>query len=382
MSKKTLVALVFVALALTTSAPDRTRLHAQSGASLVISEFRPRGPAGGNDEFVELFNPTGSAVDIGGWKILGSNNAGTNSVRATVPVSTVLGPGCYFLATNTAASGYSGTVAGNVTYTTGITDDGGIALTRSDNSMVDQVGMSAGSAFGEGHALASFGATNADRAYARTPTSGSDTDDNAADFVMTTPSGPQNLASIPGCAAPPVDQGEAVISQVYGGGGNSGSVFTNDFIEIFNPGPDPLSLSGWSVQYRNERRVHLVGECAVRHCCSRALPPRAGISRCGGTTPLPAPDSIGTIAMSASDGKVALVRSVLPLAGACPAGGDLVDLVRGTARPIAPRGASPHRASPRTYRPCGRRPAASTPMSTDRISVPRHRPRHATVRHH
>ena len=31
--------------------------------------------------------------------------------------------------------------------------------------------------------------------------------------------------------------------------------------------------------------------------------------------------------MAAGDGKVALVRSVTPLAGACPAGGDLVDLV-------------------------------------------------------
>ena len=27
-----------------------------------------------------------------------------------------------------------------------------------------------------------------------------------------------------------------IISQIYGGGGNSGATFTNDFIEIFNPG--------------------------------------------------------------------------------------------------------------------------------------------------
>ena len=38
-----------------------------------------------------------------------------------------------------------------------------------------------------------------------------------------------------------------VISQVYGGGGNSGATYTNDFIEIFNPTQTAVSLAGWSV---------------------------------------------------------------------------------------------------------------------------------------
>src|SRR5690242_18526678 len=40
-----------------------------------------------------------------------------------------------------------------------------------------------------------------------------------------------------------------VISQVYGGGGNSGAPYTNDFIELFNRGTTSASLNGWSVQY-------------------------------------------------------------------------------------------------------------------------------------
>src|SRR5215471_7778634 len=40
-----------------------------------------------------------------------------------------------------------------------------------------------------------------------------------------------------------------VISQIYGGGGNSGATYTNDFIEIFNPTQTSVSLAGWSVQY-------------------------------------------------------------------------------------------------------------------------------------
>src|SRR6478672_12007569 len=40
-----------------------------------------------------------------------------------------------------------------------------------------------------------------------------------------------------------------VISQVYGGGGNTGATLKNDFIEIFNPGTAAVSVTGWSVQY-------------------------------------------------------------------------------------------------------------------------------------
>src|ERR1700685_3254460 len=40
-----------------------------------------------------------------------------------------------------------------------------------------------------------------------------------------------------------------VISQVYGGGGNSGATLKNDFIEIFNLSSAPISLNGYSVQY-------------------------------------------------------------------------------------------------------------------------------------
>jgi endonuclease G, mitochondrial len=40
-----------------------------------------------------------------------------------------------------------------------------------------------------------------------------------------------------------------VISQLYGGGGNTGALFQNDFVELFNRGSSPVSLNGWSTQY-------------------------------------------------------------------------------------------------------------------------------------
>ena len=42
---------------------------------------------------------------------------------------------------------------------------------------------------------------------------------------------------------------DIVISQVYGGGGNSGAPLRNDYIELFNRGTTSVSLSGMSVQY-------------------------------------------------------------------------------------------------------------------------------------
>ena len=33
------------------------------------------------------------------------------------------------------------------------------------------------------------------------------------------------------------------ISEVYGGGGNSGALYTNDFIELFNAGPAPAVMA-------------------------------------------------------------------------------------------------------------------------------------------
>ena len=40
-----------------------------------------------------------------------------------------------------------------------------------------------------------------------------------------------------------------VISQVFGGGGNTGAPYHNDFVELFNRTATPVSLAGWSVQY-------------------------------------------------------------------------------------------------------------------------------------
>jgi hypothetical protein len=102
---------------------------------------------------------------------------------------------------------------------------------------------------------------------------------------------------------------DLVISQVYGGGGNSGSKYKNDFIEIFNRGSAAVSLSGWSVQYASASGsswsvTALSGTIQPGHYY--LVKEAAGT---GGTTNLPTPDATGTISMSGTSAKVALVRN-------------------------------------------------------------------------
>ena len=110
---------------------------------------------------------------------------------------------------------------------------------------------------------------------------------------------------------------DIVISQVYGGGGNSGATYTNDFIELFNRGTSPVSLDGWSVQYASATGTGNFGSSStqITELPSVSLDPGQYLliqeaQGSGGTTSLPTPDVTDSspIAMSASGGKVALTN--------------------------------------------------------------------------
>jgi hypothetical protein len=218
-------------------------------SSVVISEFRTRGPNGGNDEFIELHNLSLSPVNISGWEVRGSNSSGTISTRAIINSGTVLNPGCHYLLTNSNPSGgpYSGAVTSNQTYGVGITDDGGIALTMPSGTIIDQVGLSSGSAFKEGPSLAPL-TSNANRSYERRPGgsigSNQDTDNNQNDFRLLSPGDPQNASSQ--CLSGPPPQslhgtGAADPSSVNSG---STSLLTINVTPAANPSSTGLTVTG------------------------------------------------------------------------------------------------------------------------------------------
>ena len=114
---------------------------------------------------------------------------------------------------------------------------------------------------------------------------------------------------------------DVVISQVYGGGGNSGAPFTHDFVELYNRGSAPVSLAGWSVQYASATGTGNFGGAAnVLTELSGTIQPGHYLlvqeaSQAAVGAPLPTPDVVDAtpIAMGATGGKVALVTDATTL---------------------------------------------------------------------
>lgn len=135
------------------------------------------------------------------------------------------------------------------------------------------------------------------------------------------------LVNIGVTPAPPPPLDHVVISQIYGGGGNSSATYRNDFVELYNASTQAFDLGGWTVQYASATGT------------SWQIQPLGGIMQpgeyylvqlaSGGAVGalLPAANVNGSINMSGTTGKVALVMGGDPLEG-CPTGDPLlVDLV-------------------------------------------------------
>lgn len=147
------------------------------------------------------------------------------------------------------------------------------------------------------------------------------------------------LAAFAGNAAAASD---VVISQVYGGGGNTGAIYKNDFIELFNRSAGPVNLTGWSVQYASATgtsfQVTALPAVTLQPGQYLLVQEAAGT---GGTTALPTPDKIGTLALSGTAGKVVLANTATAVTSATAAA--VMDLVAfgTTATPFEGSGPTP-----------------------------------------
>lgn len=125
-----------------------------------------------------------------------------------------------------------------------------------------------------------------------------------------------------------------VVSEAYGGGGNSGATLKNDFIELYNKATSATTLTGYSVQYISAsptatstwQVTALSGSVPAGK--NYLVQEAAGT---GGTDSLPTPDALDSINMGGSAGTVALVSSTSALtcktAADCAADPTIVDLV-------------------------------------------------------
>jgi hypothetical protein len=121
-----------------------------------------------------------------------------------------------------------------------------------------------------------------------------------------------------------------VIAEVYGGGGNASATYKNDYVVVFNRSNANVDVSGWSVQYGSASGT--TWQVTPLATSGKFIPPGGYFlvqEASGGAvgTTIPTPDATGTINMSATSGKVALVNSTTALSGALPTGPSLIDLV-------------------------------------------------------
>ncbi|WUR14839.1 ExeM/NucH family extracellular endonuclease [[Empedobacter] haloabium] len=133
-------------------------------------------------------------------------------------------------------------------------------------------------------------------------------------------------ALLAGFAAPAFAASDIVISQAYGGGGNSGATYKSDFVELFNRGATAVTLTNWSVQYASAAgtswQVTTIPNVTLQPGQYFLIQQASGS---GGSVAL-SPDLTGTIPMGGSGGKVALVRGTTALTGANPTA-NVADLV-------------------------------------------------------
>jgi hypothetical protein len=173
--------------------------------------------------------------------------------------------------------------------------------------------------------LAAGGSTTASVTFA--PNTGGP---KSATLNVSATDGSVAMATLQGSAFVP-GSSSVVISQVYGGAGcgtANCSAYKNDYIELYNEGTVAQNVQGWSVQYASATgsiwQTTVMPNVTIQPGQYFLIAEGAGAN---GTLSLPTPDATGTIAMSATAAKVALVSSTAPLSGACPLSSAIVDLV-------------------------------------------------------
>ena len=193
------------------AAPDAS---AQVAGTVVISEFRVRGPGTGNpaeasNEFFEIYNKSDAPINIGGWTLRSVTTANVETTRNTFAVGTTIPARGHYLVVGT---GYSlsaypagGTDLVPTTATgddaldsPGIGDEDGIALFSSSTTFdattrIDSVGFAGitNPLYIEGTGLPSHGTNEGEYSFVRKLVTGTPLDqgDNATDFVFVSTTG-------------------------------------------------------------------------------------------------------------------------------------------------------------------------------------------------
>ncbi|MGI5189074.1 ExeM/NucH family extracellular endonuclease [Promicromonospora sp. CA-289599] len=137
----------------------------------------------------------------------------------------------------------------------------------------------------------------------------------------------------PAATAEGPDSGHVVISEAYLVGGSTGQPYRNKFVELYNPTDEPVSVDGWSVQYKSATGAAFSGVTALSGTIAAGGHYLVqGASNAANGEPLPTPDAVGSLNTSGAAGVIALASQATAVTlakGAVPVEGatGVVDLL-------------------------------------------------------
>lgn len=171
-----------------------------------LNEVYSRGTVG-NEDWVEIYNPSTAQIDISGYKIFDSGGQGGTKAKKEIPAGTTIPAGGFFVIVvdDTTNSGFGLSSSGEQ-----------IWLENSSGSAIDNV---------------TFPALGVDTTYARNP-------NGSANWTKLTPPTKGTTNGSGGGASLPV-----VMNEIY----SRGVVDSPDWIEIYNPNPVQVDLSGYKI---------------------------------------------------------------------------------------------------------------------------------------
>ncbi len=179
---------------------------------VLISEIQLTGGSGKTtNDFIELWNPTNSDIDISNWKLRKRTQSGTESSMGVFADATIIKSHGFFLWANS-KDGFSSSIGADLEYSSySMADNNSLALEDKDGNIIDSVawGSDLVNPFGETSPIAITLEANQSferKAWADTGCvssfgiydlkgNGCDTENNLQDFELRSVSSPQNSKS-------------------------------------------------------------------------------------------------------------------------------------------------------------------------------------------
>ncbi|MCZ6792360.1 MAG: lamin tail domain-containing protein, partial [Planctomycetota bacterium] len=211
-------------------------IPAEGRAAVVINEihYNPRAPDGKTLEFIELFNASGRTVSLGGWQF-------TNGVEYVFPAAAALPAGGFAVVCRDRDAFIDRFGAGELlfgNYVGALDNDGEeVVLADAFGAVIDAV------RYDDSTPWPSFADGNGASLQRLCADAGSHRWDNwvGAPIDAPTPLRPSSRAV---CPLPPLPPPRITFSEVHYHPPDDLDEF-EEFIELHNPGPEPVDLAGW-----------------------------------------------------------------------------------------------------------------------------------------